>query len=104
MGADNLLISRMSSKQMSHYAETGSDFNTFSQKASIVKTYSKEDKELLKSELIQLTEDVESGRVTRIEQIRHPNLKNLFVYVAGNKSLKAGLEEIALAISIAVNE
>jgi hypothetical protein len=104
IGSDNVLISRMSSKEMSQYSDTGSDFNTFSQKASIVKSYTKEDKELLKSELRLLTEDVEAGLVTRIEQIRHPNLKNLFIYVAGNKSLKAGLEEIALAISIAVNE
>jgi hypothetical protein len=42
--------------------------------------------------------------VTTIQQIRQTNLKNLFIYVSGNNSRSAGLEEIALAISVALNE
>jgi hypothetical protein len=102
--ANSVAISRVGSKVMTLEADSGNEFNAILAKAEVVKTYSKEDKELLRSELSLLTEDVESKRVTTIQQIRQTNLKNLFIYVSGNNSRSAGLEEIALAISVALNE
>jgi hypothetical protein len=58
----------------------------------------------LRKELILLTEDVESKRVTTVGAIKQTNLKNLFIYVSGNNSRSTDLDEIALAITVALSE
>ncbi len=104
VSANPLAISKVGSKVMILEADSGNEFNAIMAKAAVVKSYSKEDKELLRSELSLLTEDVESKRVATIQQIKQTNLKNLFIYISGNNSLSLGLDEIALAISVALNE
>lgn len=102
--SDTLAMSRVSSKEMSIESTLGTELTSLVSKASIVKSYSHEDLTLLKAELSQLTDDVEAKRVTTIQQIRQANLRNLFIYVSGNNPTSSSLEDIALAISIAINE